>query len=186
MATEIQTETNKITEKSPTDETNQPRSELAQLREIVFGEAQRSLQAQQEQIFNDLQEKIENLSTSLNHSIDSGFKALEQDITQLDKKLSAVDIDHHERSDILKSDLEQLNADLSAQSDQTANEIDKLHHKLASDISTLSTDLQKQISELVAQLAQVSGNLDSSKTDRKLLAQLFNTVAVNLEKADPK
>lgn len=177
---------NELKEDQPKEDKVQPLSELAQLRDIVFGEAQRLLQAQQKQMFQDLQSEIENLDISLNRSMDQGFKSLEQDISNLDKKTSSFDIDHHERSDILKSELDQLATDLSSQGDHTTNEMDTLHDKFTADLNALSTELQKQILELVSKLAQVSGDLDSSKTDRKQLAQLFNTVAFNLEKEDSK
>ncbi len=159
-------------------------SDLDQLREIVFGDAKRILQTQQQQMFKDLQQQISNLGASLNASMEDGFNTLQQEVKTVDKKTSAFDIDHHERSDILKSELDQVSIDLASQSDLGASEMDKLHDKLTSDIATLSTSLQQQIAQLIAELAQVSNDLDSSKTDRKQLAELFTTVAVNLEKDD--
>ncbi len=159
-------------------------SDLDTVREIIFGDAQRILQTQQKQMLSNLQEQISALGLSLNSSMDEGFSSLQQEIQRVDKKTSAFDIDHHERSDILKSELEQLNSDLGSQSDHSANEIDNLHTQLDSDMAKLSSSLQQQIKSLVADLAKVSDDLTSSKTDRKQLAHLFSTVAVNLEKDD--
>ena len=159
-------------------------SELAQLREIVFGEAQRSLQKQQQQMFTQLQQQITDLGNNLNVNIDEGFATLQDEIQKVDKKASSIDVDHHERADQLKNEITQLEHELAEHSDQNVRELQQLQSSISKNIANLSSDLQQQIEKLVAELAKVSADLDSSKTDRKQLAQLFNVVALNLEQDD--
>ncbi len=159
-------------------------SELAQLREIVFGEAQRNLQEQQQQMFIQLQQQIADLGNNLHANIDEGFATLQDEIKKVDKKASSIDIDHHERAEQLKNEITQLEHELAEHSEQNARELQQLQHSISKNIANLSSDLQQQIEKLVAELAKVSADLDSSKTDRKQLAQLFNVVALNLEQDD--
>jgi len=156
-------------------------SELAQLREIVFGEAKRTLENQQQTMFTQLQQQITELGNRLAHNIDDSFATLQDEIQKVDKKASIIDSDHHERADQLKNELTQLNHKLLEQDDKTARNLQQLQSTIAKNIALLSTELQQQIEKLVVDLAKVSADLDSSKTDRKQLAQLFNVVALNLE-----
>lgn len=171
---------------SNTHENTHTTSELAQLREIVFGDARRALEEQQQNMFALLQQKITELGQNLNNNLDESFAALQKEIQQVDKKASVIDSDHHDRADQLKSEIEQLNHELAEHNDQNDRDLQQLQASISENIATLSADLQQQIAKLVADLTKMSADLDSSKTDRKQLAQLFNVVALNLEQDDTR
>ncbi len=169
---------------SNTHENSHTTSELDQLREIVFGDAKRTLEQQQQQMFAQLQQQITELGQNLNNNLDESFSALQKEVQQVDKKASIIDSDHHDRADQLKSEIEQLNHELAEHSEQNNRDLQHLQASISKNIASLSADLQQQIENLVADLAKMSADLDSSKTDRKQLAQLFNVVALNLEQDD--
>ncbi|MAD15577.1 MAG: hypothetical protein CL579_05780 [Alteromonadaceae bacterium] len=161
-----------------------PATELAQLRQIVFGDAQQDLEQKIDQLGQSLQAQLKHLEQQTSRQFSQLQSALETHVHQLEDKLLNADKDQ----DAKASELFTLNKNLSSELEmaEAANkqETDEIHKRIDHDLATLSNKFSEQLKQALAQLTQVSNELNASKTDRKTLAKLLSTVASNLETGD--
>tara|TARA_R100000687_G_scaffold46643_2_gene37527 strand:- start:7696 stop:8310 length:615 start_codon:yes stop_codon:yes gene_type:complete len=175
-----------MTDKQSQDkqDTPSPAAELAHLRQIVFGDAQKGLEQKIEQLGKALQAQLKQHEQQTARQFTQLQNALESHVDQLEDKLLNAD----KGQDAKANELFTLNKNLSSELEmvEAANkqENDELHKRIDQDIATLSNKFSEQLKEALAQLTQVSNELNASKTDRKTLAKLLSTVASNLETGD--
>lgn len=175
-----------MTEKQSQDkqDTPSPATELAHLRQIVFGDAQKGLEQKIEQLGKALQAQLKQHEQQTARQFTQLQNALESHVDQLEDKLLNAD----KGQDAKANELFTLNKNLSSELEmvEAANkqENDELHIRIDQDIATLSSKFSEQLKEALAQLTRVSNELNASKTDRKTLAKLLSTVASNLETGD--
>ena len=171
----------KASKENDVNPTPSEQSELASLRQIVFGAAQagieqqiQALREQTEAHFRQLElhlaQQVKNLQTSL----DDGLQQLAQQLALADQAQDQKAADLNAYADKLSSELEMADANYRQENDE-------LHNRLDKEIAQLSASFNQQLKQALEQLNQVSNELNTNKTDRKTLAKLLATVATNLE-----
>jgi len=161
---------------------------LSQLREIVFGQSQRDLQ----HAIATLQQTVQNELSEFRSHHETVTQQLHASIEQLSQtlseKLDTVNHYHEEKQNQLASELDKAVKTLSSEIEMTdsagKDDTQELHNRVDSEIRDLTSHMDQQFSELLAKLDAVTQELSSSKTDRKTLAKLLSTMAVNLEADD--
>ncbi|MEC7690017.1 MAG: hypothetical protein VYE47_04330 [Pseudomonadota bacterium] len=161
------------------------KSELGQLREILFGQSSRDFQQQLasldeklESNFSALNQKLENHVASLNKTIETQFAALSE-------QLSADNTQHQQAQENLKGLHDTLKSELEMAEAAAQDDTSKLESKLSKEMDAMETLFNKRHEALLERLQQVTEELSSSKTDRKTLASLLSTMASNLATDQP-
>ncbi|WJG09802.1 hypothetical protein [Aliiglaciecola sp. LCG003] len=156
-------------------------SELDTLRQIVFGAAKADLehrltlieqhmQANFQQVEQAMLENVKELQTSLSESFD-----------RLTTHISSVDKHFEDKTAELQSSTEKLSSELEMSDTNGRQETDELHTRLDKEVAMLTAKYDARFTEALARLDQVTKELSSTKTDRKTLAKLLATMAINLE-----
>jgi enamine deaminase RidA (YjgF/YER057c/UK114 family) len=161
-----------------------PATELAQLRQIVFGDAQIALEQKIEQLGKTLQAQLKQHEQHTARQFTQLQTALESHVDQLELKLLNADKGQDAKANELFTLSKNLSSELEMVEATNKQENDELHKRIDQDIATLSNKFSEQLKEALAQLTRVSSELNASKTDRKTLAKLLSTVASNLETGD--
>lgn len=158
-----------------------PASELDQLRQIVFGDAQAKLIAELATLRSDMNIAIETQAETFSNEL-STFKAkTEQQLLAIEKHIQHVDKTHDENEAQLTTDIARLASEHEMFASATQQDFKQAEQALHDESSTLSNELNERITQLQNHLEDVSKELKSSKTDRKTLARLLATMATNLE-----
>lgn len=161
-----------------------PATELAQLRQIVFGDAQKNLEQKIDQLGHSLQTQLKHLEQQTSRQFGQLQGAIESHVHQLEDKLLNADKDQDAKANELFTLNKNLSSELEMAEAANKQETDALHKRIDHDLNALSMKFSEQLKQALAQLTQVSNDLNSSKTDRKTLAKLLATVASNLETGD--
>jgi len=175
-----------MTEKHSPDKNDKssPTSELAHLRQIVFGDAQKDLEQKMTQLGQSLQSQLKQLEQQTTRQFNQLQSALEHHVQQLEDKLLNADKGQDSKANELFTLSKNLSSELEMAEAASKQENDELHKRIDHDLNALSNKFSEQLKQALAQLTQVSNELNSSKTDRKTLAKLLATVASNLETGD--
>jgi len=159
-------------------------NELFQLRDILFGEDKREFEAH----FNDLEKKteqqIERLNANFSHEINELRQNMDKSFALLSDRLSDADHGHNEREDEIKQFAENTAERLAQFEKITHQTTVNLTAKMDEETKKLSHDIDEQYQQVLAKINDVSLSLQSSKTDRKLLAQILSSAAQTLEQVD--
>lgn len=159
-------------------------SELAQLRHIVFGEAQADLEYQLDTLRQEMQAGFEQLTQALQQQMEQMQAALEDNVHQLDDRIAGVDQLYEEKTASLDDTTNKL-ADEIEMTDANSNQQDEaLHKRLDKEVQQLSDEFTRKHNHTLELLNQVKKELTSSKTDRKTLAHLLSSMASDLETED--
>lgn len=156
-------------------------SELQQLRDIVFGVAKAGLEEHIRQLEQTMLQTFHKAEQDYTSKITYLQSSLERKLQQLDDKLAGVDQHHDEKSAELANYTDKISSELEMAEAANKQDSDEIHTRIDKEISALGNKFSTQLSEALAQLNQVSSELNASKTDRKTLAKLLATVASNLE-----
>lgn len=155
--------------------------ELATVRNILFGEAQSSL----EKKLLNLQTSLDQGLSALKHDFSDKLKKMHENIdlslTNIEERIQYVDNQHEDKSELLGDKLSALASEHEIFSTNTDKNLEALNGELDKETQQLSNGFSEQIETLKKELDKVSLELHSSKTDRKTLARLLATMANNLE-----
>ncbi|GAA5142461.1 hypothetical protein [Thalassotalea piscium] len=172
--------------KKNTDKTEQHQAidstdELSQLRSIVFGAAEQSIYENITALSNKVDASLNALDTKFSDHIIRAQQVIDNQLNELDKRLSFIDKSHDDNEEMLKKDLKHLTSEHEIFATATQKDFTELNQSLDSESAALSANFHEQLEQLKAHLDEVSNELSSSKTDRKTLAKLLATMATNLE-----
>lgn len=155
--------------------------ELATVRNILFGEAQNTL----EQKLSSLQASLDQGLSSLKYDFSEKLKVMHENIdkslTQIEEKIHYVDSQHDDKNSVLDKNLSNLVSEHEIFASTTETSLETLNGELDKEAQQLSHNFSIQLESLKQELNKVSLELHSSKTDRKTLAKLLATMATNLE-----
>lgn len=160
-------------------------SPLAQLQDIVFGEAQRAmtqkiddLAATFEQHISQIKETHKTSILSLQSSIDQVEKSV---LNKLSESTQVFDKKTEDLQQSLISTTSQLSSEIEMTDTSGKEDIDAVHSRMDKELRALNLLLNEYKSQTLEKLSEVNNELNSSKTDRKTLAKLLATMATNLE-----
>lgn len=163
------------------EKSSSPTSELDTLRHIVFGAAKADIEQRLSELsqlttehFQKLEQQIAQQMKQLHASMDDGLHRLEQ-------QLAVADQHQDKKADELNAYADKISSELEMAETNNKQENDELHQRIDKEIKLMSDSFNEQLQQALSKLNQVSNELNTSKTDRKTLAKLLNTVATNLE-----
>lgn len=155
--------------------------ELGQLRQIVFGEAERQLQAKISSTRADLEKALSKQNDNINQRFNNFQQAIDERFEALDQRLCLSDKTHDDNDTTIQNDLANLASEQEMFATSTLQDFKNIEQSLDNESHALSKSFNEQIEQLKSHLDDVSKELSSSKTDRKTLANLLSTMATNLE-----
>lgn len=161
-----------------------PPGELDQLRDIVFGAAKRSIEKRIDALEVSMQNEFTAMRESQADNVAMLQKTLQETTESLTTHLNNVDKSHQQKSDEINAYADRLASELEMAETTGKEDTDQLHNRLDKEVRALTQNFNDKYAEAMHKLEQVTQDLTSSKTDRKTLAKLLATVAVNLETDD--
>lgn len=173
----VQAEIVEIPDVSPSASSAVAERQLAEIRDLLFGEQMRFMQAGVTALQRDMLERLDELSQRISqnleqarHEVNARLDALGQHVEQLNQR----------QENRLAADIDDVNVRLqsiqsaSEQADQT------LEQQLQDMAATLNEHISNRARELMEQLTQTRLELRDSKADRKTLASLLDRMASEL------
>ncbi|WP_340679399.1 hypothetical protein [Paraglaciecola sp.] len=156
-------------------------SELASLRQIVFGAAKADIEHQIQDLSQRTAEHFQKLEQQMAQNVKNLQTAMDDGLQQLSQQLALADQGQDQKSAELNTYADKLSSELEMADANNKQENDELHSRIDKEIALLSAKFNEQLNQALAKLNQVSSDLNANKTDRKTLAKLLSTVASNLE-----
>lgn len=99
----------------------------------------------------------------------------------LTEKVNSVDQHHEDKTSELQSYADKLSSELEMSDAAGKQDSDELYNRVDKEVAQLTEKYDARFAEVLERLDQVTKELSSTKTDRKTLAKLLATMAVNLE-----
>jgi acetolactate synthase small subunit len=155
-------------------------SELDTLRQIVFGSAQANIEQRIDTLEQHTQQSLDKIEKRLENNIQQIKVSMEDGFNKLEDKLALADHSQDQKSAELNNYADRLSSALDMLETNTKQDNDVIHDRLDKEIQKLTEHFATQLNEALNKLNQVSSELNSSKTDRKL-AKLLASVASDLE-----
>ncbi|MBU2976620.1 hypothetical protein [Alteromonas sp. C1M14] len=168
----------KTKESPPTDSAE--KTELGQLREILFGQSNRDFQHQLDQLSARVEQHIQQLSSQLDEQVKQLNSTIDSRFDTLSKQLSEDSQQHQQNQGELKALHDTLKSELEMAEASAHDETGKLDTRLKKEMDELESMFNQRHQALLERLQQVTAELSTSKTDRKTLANLLSTMASNL------
>ena len=159
-------------------------TELASLRQIVFGAAKADIEQQIQALNQRTAEHFQKLEQQMAQHVKNLQSAMDDGLQQLSQQLALADQGQDQKAAELNAYADKLSSELEMADANNKQENDELHSRLDKEIALLTTKFNEQLNQALAKLNQVSNDLNANKTDRKTLAKLLSTVANNLEIGD--
>jgi exonuclease VII large subunit len=156
-------------------------SELASLRHLVFGAAKADIEQQINALSQRTNEHFHKLEQEMTQHVKNLRAAMDDGFQQLSQQLALADQAQDQKAAELNVYADKLSSEIELADANNKQENDELHSRLDKEIALLTTKFNEQLNQALAQLNQVSSELNTNKTDRKTLAKLLATVATNLE-----
>ena len=156
-------------------------TELEQLRQLIFGDAQQQLITQITTMRHELEKALQTQEQSFSERLSKMKDNMEQQFSNIDQRILFLDKTHDEHEANLQKDLTHLASEHEIFATTTQQDFKNMEQSLDSESNSLASNFHEQLEQLKAHLDDVSKDLSSSKTDRKTLAKLLATMATNLE-----
>lgn len=161
--------------------TDSPQDELSVLRDIVFGAAKRDIESRIDALENTVQAEFASLKQTHTDNVAMLQKAIADASDKLSQQLANVDQDLQSKSEELNNYANRLASEIEMAESAGKDDANQLHDRLDKEVRTLSKTFDDKYADAMAKLENVTQELTSTKTDRKTLAKLLATMAVNLE-----
>lgn len=156
-------------------------SELTTLRQIVFGAAKAELEIRLSELEKHMQDSFQRSEVNVNQRLQELTNAMQKGVEVLTDKVNTVDKLHEDKNAELQSYADKLSSELEMASTNHGQEADEIHARLDKEVAQLTEKYDARFAEALERLDQVTRELSSTKTDRKTLAKLLATMAINLE-----
>lgn len=156
-------------------------SELATLRDIVFGAAKAQLENRLAELEKRMEESFQRAEERVNTHVQELSNAMKKGLDVLTEKVQSVDKYHEDKNTELLTYADKLSSELEMSDTTGRQEVDQLHTRVDTEVAQLTEKYDARFAEALDRLDQVTRELSSTKTDRKTLAKLLATMAINLE-----
>jgi len=162
------------------EETHPAIDELAQLKEILFGQSNRAFRADLENLEARVNESFSKLNQKIENQFSDTRKLIEDQIHDLSTRLEHANTSNANVQSHLQSTTDKLQSELEIAETTAKNDNDALEAHVVKELESLESLLSSRHRELLERLQQVTSELSDTKTDRKTLANLLSTMASNL------
>lgn len=156
-------------------------TELTTLRQIVFGAAQADIDQRLAALEKIMLERFAESQSKTDSKLNAISEEMHKHVDELHLQLSSVDKQYDEKTTELQGYSDRLASELEMSDTNQKQDHDELAKRLDDAVQTLTAKYDARFAEALQKLEQVTKELSSSKTDRKTLAKLLATMAVNLE-----
>lgn len=156
-------------------------NELDQLRQIVFGDAKKSLENRIDAMNSELSAAINEIKEQQIKQFGELQSHFESSLNALDSKLQNVDSHHENNHATMIKTSETLNSQLEMAESSGKDDADALHDRIDKEMASLTATFESKYADAMKALEKVTHELTDTKTDRKTLARLLATLATNLE-----
>ncbi|MDO6694885.1 hypothetical protein Q4574_16425 [Aliiglaciecola sp. 3_MG-2023] len=161
-------------------DSNSP-SELATLRQIVFGAAQADIELRLSELEHKMLERFQQSDQQLSAKVNELNKSMQSGFDELQLRVNSMDKVYDDKTAELNAYANKLSSELEMSDNNGRQETDELHTRVDKEVAMLTEKYDARFAEALERLDQVTKELSSTKTDRKTLAKLLATMAVNLE-----
>ncbi|MEM0912650.1 MAG: hypothetical protein AAGJ37_16875 [Pseudomonadota bacterium] len=158
---------------------------LGQLREIVFGQAQRQLETGIDQLklymdqqFAALQQQNEDSAKAIHTTISKMRNEFQESLSKSNKENADQMLSLGRELDDAAS---RLSSEIEMSDNSGKDEAKQIHQRMDDEVTQLNKQFNEKVQQILSKLDAVTHELSSSKTDRKTLARLLATMATNLE-----
>ena len=154
-----------------------PERQLAEIRDLLFGEQMRGIQSGVNALQREVLDRIDALSSRFTLHLEQSRRDFSNRLDELDRRLEEVNRQQENRLISTQAELGARIANLrqdGERSDQT------LQQQLMDMAATLQESISQRSQELLERLNQTQVELRDSKADRKILAHLLDRMATEL------
>lgn len=152
-------------------------NDLMEIRNILFGENIKKLEAQIEALSLHMEKQISQLREEINQAQENSHK-------QLNTKINELDDDLDKRLEKNENNLIQLESNLANIEHQQQQESKTIKEEVEILNNNLSNDLEQDYAKLEQQIATQTQTLDEQKMDKAMLSNLLIQIAEQLNNSN--
>lgn len=156
-------------------------SELSTLRQILFGAAQADIDERLAALEQKMLKRFAQSDDTTRRELKALSDEMHKGIDAVYQQVSSVDKQYDDKTNEIQNYAERLASELELSEANQKQEHDELQQRLDSAVQALTEKYDARFAQALEKLEQVTYELSSSKTDRKTLARLLATMAINLE-----
>ncbi len=160
-----------------------PKSQLSEIRELLFGEQVSALQEIIQQHHQETQARLDSLENMINQNSKETANKIEQLSAKIAEDIETNRLEHVSQEAVLEDKLEGLDGSLNTYQQATEQEFKQTHELITKQHQEMSKALQGETEKLSNQIDTVAEELTTNKADRKTLANLLESMATNLTEA---
>ncbi len=157
-----------------------PKSQLLEIRELLFGEQVSSLQQTIQQHNEETKARLDALESMINQYSADTAKKIDQLSAKIAEDIESNRLEHVSQEAVLEDKLEGLGGNLDNYQQTTEKEFKQTHELISKQHAEMSKALQGETEKLSTQIETVAEELTTNKADRKTLANLLESMATNL------
>jgi DNA anti-recombination protein RmuC len=154
-----------------------PERQLAEIRDLLFGEQMRGIQSGVNALQRELLERIDTLSSRFTHHLEQSRRDINNRLDELNRRVD-------ELNRLQENRLAASHSELGGRITSLRQDADRSDQTLQQQLQDMAVTLQESISnrsqELLERLNQTQVELRDSKADRKILANLLDRMATEL------
>ena len=178
MASQKKEKSNQPNESDPNE--NQ-RNQLKEIQNLLFGEQLSQVEVKINAFRDEFEKRLVELEKTFQSSIDSQAAEFTDSLSEQAELLNQLHNAQLSDRESVEAAIININDLLQANSEAHHNSEMEIQSKLQQEIEKLKVIMEKQNNDLEARIEQSSRLLTQSKTDRKELASLFQSVVKSLQ-----
>ena len=151
--------------------------QLTEIRDLLFGEQMRLLQAGIHSLQQDLLQRLDSLAQTMSQNFEQTRQDFNSRLEELGRHVDALNRAQENR---LIADIDDVNTRMTALQKSSQESDQLLEQQLQDMATTLHEDISTRTREMMERLTQTQLELRDSKADRKTLASLLDRMASEL------
>lgn len=164
----------------PQKQSQSPKTQLTEIRQLLFGEQVESLKQTIQQHHQDTKARLDALEGLINKLAADTANNIDQLSTKIAEDIESNRLEHVSQEAVLEDKLEGLGGNLDSYQQNTEKEFKQTHELISHQHTEMSKTLQTEAEKLSTQIETVAQELTTNKADRKTLANLLESMATNL------
>lgn len=157
-----------------------PQTQLREIQQLLFGQQMAEVRQTIETLSQRNEQQFADMNKAMKESLNDLKTQFNRQLDELTVHVNHLNDEAQNRDALLEGDLTSLQNDLDVFQKQTIAAQDSLESQLFAEAEKLAADMESKYKELLQKLNNASGDLSDRKTDRKALAELFNSMATRL------
>ncbi|HVL01552.1 MAG TPA: hypothetical protein VM553_17160 [Dongiaceae bacterium] len=158
-----------------------PERQLAEIRDLLFGEQMRGIQSGVNALQRELLDRIDTLAGRFTLHLEQSRRDFNNRLDELNRRVEELNRQQENRLTASQSELSGRIASLRQDADRSDQSLQQVLQQQLSDMAgTLQESISNRSQELLERLNQTQVELRDSKADRKILANLLDRMATEL------